>query len=348
MLFWGTFFTVESVHLLRFCLPLLMFCLASCSDIPSDKVYSLKLTAPPSVSDWQRAPVYRASVNGGRLHKQELFPDIDQDTVHTSTASCHHGAKLPEPILVEIRSFYTDQHLYLQLRWPDATRDQSMRQWQFDGIQWQANGEFEDGFGILWADQQQLRPFSCARACHLDDFGVQGARFHALSQMKLKTAQSLDLWHWKAGRTGRYGFADDRFIDQKGMHGDLDGELFRENSQALHETESLKPFVPGDRPVYTSDGKPFDGRFIAAGSTAPGYLTELPNGDRADIAAAASYADRRWTVTLRRMLKTGSPRDIDFTPGREVNFGLSIMDNTLYDHYASKYSESLLLVPVGG
>lgn len=334
--------------LLRLLFLLLLICLGACEQIPSDRVYSLKLTAPPIAADWHRAPVHRASVTGGRLHKEELFPDIDQDTVHTSTASCHHGAELPEPIAVEIRSFYTDQHLYLQLRWPDATQDRNMRQWQFDGVEWTAAEKWEDGIGILWADQQQLLPFSCARACHLDDFGVQSARFHALSQMKLKVAQTLDLWHWKAGRTGRYGFADDRFLDQEGMHGDLSGELFRENSQAAFSADDLQPFAAGDQPVYAVDGKPFDGRFLPAGSTAPGYLTELPNGDRADVAAEASYADSHWTVTLRRTLSTRSARDITFVPGREVVFGLSIMDNTLYDHYASKYSESLLLVPAGG
>lgn len=328
---------------------LLILSLFACSEIPSDKVYSLKLAAAPTVSDWQRAPLHSVSVGGGRLHKVELFPDIDQDTVHTSTASCHHGAALPEPIPVAVRSFYTDSDLYLQLSWRDPTEDKSIRQWRFDGSAWRASGGLEDGLGILWGDPQTVKPFSCARACHLDDFAVQGARFHAESRMKLEQSEGiLDLWHWKAQRTGHYAFADDRYLDQEGMHGDLTGELFRENSQALlHNDGDLKPFATGDQPLYSVEGKPFSSGFIPAGTTAPGYLTEIPAGDRADIAAAGHYADGRWTLLLRRALKTGSKRDIEFVPGQEVSFGLSIMDNTLYDHYASKYAQTLLLVPSG-
>lgn len=323
----------------------LLVLLTACSDIPSDRVYSLKLQQAPSAADWQRAAVHRVSVVGGRLHKVNLFPDIDQDMVHTSTASCHHGAELPEPISVELRSFYTDHHLYLQLKWPDRTADQQIRQWRYDGARWQAGNGLEDGFGILWAGEPQQQKFSCARACHLDDFGVQGARFHAQNRMKLASSEtSLDLWQWRAERTGRFGFADDRYLDAEGIHGDLPGELFRENSRTILQSNGLKAFAEGDQPVYDQAGEPLAGRFTPAGSTAPGYLTELPNADRADIAAHSVHVDGHWVVTLRRALHTGSSRDTQFSPGQEVAFGLSVMDNTLYDHYASKHEESLLLV----
>jgi hypothetical protein len=330
---------------LRLLLFFFLLILTACNQPHSDRVYSLKLDNPPQEMDWQSAPVHVVSVGGGRQHKTELFPDVDQDTVHTSTASCHHGAKLPEPIAVEMRSFYTDSHLYLQLSWADPTRDQAMRQWRYDGESWLAGSGLEDGFGILWAPREQFPEFSCARACHLDDFGVQSARFHAQSRMKLTTEQQLDLWNWKAARTGRFGFADDRYLDKEGMHGDLPGELFRENSQAKLQNDEKFPFLVGDRPVYSVDDKPLETGFIPEGSVAPGYLTELPSGDRADVAAAGNHADGRWTVVLRRKLKTGSPRDVEFVPGTEIGFGLSIMDNTLVDHYASKHSESLLLLP---
>ena len=50
---------------------------------------------------------------------------------------------------------------------------------------------------------------------------------------------------------GRYGFADDRYLDAQGMHGDVPGELFRENSRAaLQQDPGLQPFAEGDAPVY--------------------------------------------------------------------------------------------------
>lgn len=324
---------------------LLLLGLSACNQTYSDRVYSLKLAVAPTDADWQRAPVHTVSVGGGRPHRTELFPDVDQDTVHTSTASCHHGAKLPDPIDVEFRSFYTDNYLYLQLSWPDPTPDQAIRQWRYDGETWQMSSELEDGFGILWATRQQFTEFSCARACHLDDFGVQLARFHAKSRMRLVADQRLDLWNWKAERTGRFGFADDRYLDKDGMHGDLPGELFRENSYAKRLDGESLPFAAGDKPVYSIDSTPLGTAFIPAGTVAPGFLTELPSGDRADVSAMRNYKDGRWIVVLRRKLQTGSPRDVEFVPGVEIGFGLSIMDNTLYDHYASKQSETLLLLP---
>lgn len=334
-------------YVLRWILLLLVLVFTGCNEITSDRVYSLKLSDAPNAADWTRAPIHSVSVVGGRQHKIELFPDIDQDTVHTSTASCHHGAALPEPILVDLRSFYTATDLYLQLSWPDPTMDQAMRQWHYDGNRWQASAGLEDGFGILWSRPQQFDNFSCARACHMDDFGVQDARFQAHSRMKLTASQlPLDLWHWKAERTGKFGFADDRYIDESGMHADLPGELFRENSLAMQKGEvNGLPFVEGDRPVYAEDGQLVGTGFIPPGATAPGYQTELPRGDRADISATSNYAAGRWTVTLRRSLVTDSPRDIGFVPGQEYTFGISIMDNTMFDHYASKFTETLILLP---
>ena len=149
--------------------------------------------------------------------------------------------------------------------------------------------------------------YACSYACHIDDFGVTGDNFHAMNKMKLAADDSwLDLWNWKAQRTGRHGFADDRYLDAEGMHGDVPGEIFRENSlAALRHDVELKPFAEGDAPIYDGDGLPVGKEFRPAGSRAPGYLTERPVGGRGDVAAYAAHADGRWTVVLRRALATG-------------------------------------------
>ena len=55
----------------------------------------------------------------------------------------------------------------------------------------------------------------------------------------------------------------------------------------------------------------------------------------------------RWIVVLHRLLNTADPKDVVFMPGDEsgVAFGLSIMDNTLAQHFASKSEERLVLMP---
>ena len=319
-----------------------------CREVPADRLYALHLGHAPAAGDWERALPREITVRGGRLHKEALLPDIDQDTVHVTTASCHHGASLPDPVEVDLRAFYTESELWLRLSWADATHDDRMMNWRWDGQKWHNTGGFEDGFGLLWDSRAAYPRFSCSYACHIDDFGVSSDNFHALNKMKLtRDGVQLDLWNWKAQRTGSHGFADDRYLDKDGMHGDIPGELFRLNSRAAqHPEEGLQPFAAGDAPLVLTDNTPVGKAFLPAGSQAPGYLTERPTGSRADIPAMASHQDGRWTVILHRKLDTGDPRDVIFVPGDEagVAFGLSLMDNTLMEHYASTTEEHLVLL----
>ena len=318
------------------------------SNIPVDRLYALHLDSVPTKADWARALPRLVVTRGGQKNAPKRLGDIDEDIVHTSTASCHHGSALPEPVVVDIRAFYTDKELFLRLEWQDATADNAMRQWTFDGNTWSSGASFEDGFGLLWDSRGSFSRFTCSHACHISDFGVSGDNFHASNKMQLaRPDTSLDLWNWKADRTGRLGFADDRLINKKGMHGDVPGELFRPNSEYFSAGLGNEPFSTGDSPLLDISGAAIDSTFRVAGSTAPGYLTDRPVGSRADVAAHARHEQGNWIVVLRRQLNTGDPKDVVFMPGDEsgVAFGLSIMDNTLAQHFASKAEERLVLMP---
>ncbi len=318
------------------------------SDIPVDRLYALYLAQAPTDAEWENALPRLIVTRGGSKNEPSRLGDIDADTVHTSTASCHHGSSLPDPVVVDARAFYTDQELFLRLEWRDATQDKTMNQWTFDGTVWSASDSVEDGFGLMWDTRGTFSRFTCSHACHISDFGVSGDNFHARNKMKVARPETtLDLWHWKAGRTGQLGFVDDRLIDEKGMHGDLTGEIFRPNSIFFSTGSDQQPFSEGDAPQVDLSGETIDSVFRVAGSTAPGYLTDRPVGSRADIAAYARYENGGWIVILRRRLNTGDPKDVQFLPGDEsgVAFGLSVMDNTLAEHFASKGEERLVLMP---
>ena len=327
----------------------LLMSISGCTDLDPDHLYAVYLDQAPVAVDWERSLPKRVTVKGGRLNKLDPLPEIDADTVHTSTASCHHGSKLPEPVTIEMRAFYTATDLYLQLSWPDNTRNDQMRSWNFDGTRWLSSADFEDGFGIIWDIDNAYPQFTCSYACHLDDFGVSGQSFRGHNRMKLsKKGPQLDLWNWKAGRTGHLAFADDRYLDERGMHGDLPGELFHPNSlQQVQPQAGTMPFSQDDRPLYDTDGAAIEGQQPTIFSRAPGYLTDRPSGDRADIKALSHWQDGVWTVTLQRKLQTGSPRDVQFKPeeGAEIPFGVSLMDNSLYEHYASTLPLSMVLLP---
>lgn len=322
--------------------------LAGCSDIQADRTYALWLENAPTDADWQRALPRTIAVRGGRPHKLRSFTDIDEDTVHASTASCHHGARLPEPVPVDVRAFYTDRDLFLRLSWQDATRDHNMLDWRFDGERWENTGQFEDGFGLLWDARGQFPRFTCSYACHISDFGVNRASFHATNKMRLAQENSwLDLWSWKAARTAALGFADDLYLDAKGMHGDTPGDLFTENSQArAGQLAGVHPYSAEDAPVYDAERLPADEGYRPPGTRAPGYLVKRPVGGRADVLAVSQHANGRWIVILRRALQTDDPFDVVFVPGDEmgVAFGLALMDHSPYEHYASTTLERLVLL----
>ena len=100
------------------CVVLFMLCLllTACKEVGGDKLYALKLEKPPTASDWQRALPRLVTVRGGQPHKEDRLGAIDEDTVHTSTASCHHGATLPDPPDVDLRAFYTHPTLFARPR----------------------------------------------------------------------------------------------------------------------------------------------------------------------------------------------------------------------------------------
>jgi hypothetical protein len=322
---------------------------AGCREVAGDRTYALWLDHAPSEADWQRSLPRNVTVRGGRPHKLKSFAEIDQDTVHTTTASCHHGSQPPQPVEVDIRAFYTDQDLYLRLSWPDATRDQSMMDWRFDGKQWQNSGALEDGFGLAWDAEGSFQRFTCSYACHINNFGVARSTFIANNKMRLAEGDPrwLDLWNWKAARTARLGFADDRYLDAEGMRGDVAGEIFQPNSKVALDPAGQEVFAEDDQPLYDAERAPAPEGFHPPGSTAPGYLVERPVGNRADVSALSRYEDGRWIVVLRRALDTGDPHDVIFIPGDRVgvSFGLSLMDHSRFEHYASGTVEQLVLLP---
>ena len=339
-------YNLNCIILALMCAVTLVF--SGCREISADRTYALWLDHAPTTTDWQNALPREVVVRGGRPHKLRSFTELDEDTVHSSTASCHHGARLPEPVNIDVRAFYTDQDLFLRLSWVDETRDQGMLDWNFDGERWRNTGQLEDGLGLMWDAKGQFNEFTCSYACHINDFGVNKSSFHATTKMRLgKPGHWLDLWNWKAARTALHGFADDRYLDDRGMHGDLPGELFTENSIVKTSAgDELKVFSDDDAPVYDAEQRPVDESYHPPGATAPGYLVKRPVGDRADVKAVTIYENDRWVVVLRRALNTGNPNDVVFVPGDEVGvgFGIALMDHTLFEHYASSTVERLVLM----
>lgn len=141
----------------------------------------------------------------------------------------------------------------------------------------------------------------------------------------------LDLWHWRAQRSGPIGVADDQFVGA-GRLGDSgrspyatnwDGEkktprLMLDRAKvgkaALRWDDIVQGRVGQDDVYYLREDQsvPFDAAAgWQEGDTIPRRLLRAPQGSRADIGVAgrARWADGHWDVTLRRKMDTGKPTE---------------------------------------
>ncbi len=299
-----------------------------------DRLYALPLDHEPKAADWDEAVAFRTEAGGGRTTRPG-GGDVDGDAVHKATASCHHGAKTP-PVRTELRAFYTSDRVYLQLRWADPTRHDGPV-WRWDGSGWRASGRGRDGLGLLWGDGRER--FSCASACHLDDWRLAGRQ--GVSDYTMATAAgdgSLDLWVWKAGWGGPAGAADDRRLTPQGWEPDSPGERFVPNSSRAR-SNGVGVFGPEDAPLETPTAQPE--------ARAPGFVERPAPDGRTEVVGRGRWRDGWWEVVLSRPLRGRDPEDVRFEPGGEVTVGVALLDGVARDHNAVPVAVRMELVPAG-
>ena len=72
---------------------------------------------------------------------------------------------------------------------------------------------------------------------------------------------------------------------------------------------------------------------IPVGTVIPGVLIQgAYAGDRADVRGAARWADGHWTLEASRALRTGSPYDQEFAPGRPLHMWVAVFDHAQTRH----------------
>lgn len=153
----------------------------------------------------------------------------------------------------------------------------------------------------------------------------------------------LDLWHWRAARSGSMGFADNQYVLEHRINDAGSGP----NTSNVDADTGLpiRMFDPAkvgftalrfdDIPnlttadVYnltTENSIPFDPDYAwQEGDVIPRLMIREPSGSRGSIRSDGQWADGRWTVELQRAMDPGGPRDdISLAIGRTytVAFGV--------------------------
>jgi hypothetical protein len=329
-----------------------LYSTSGCKRLTADKLYALKLEHAPEEEDWNNALTFFVTARNGNLHELHKSVDVDKDTVHTSSQSCHHQRPEAPPVRISLKAYYTDEEIFLRVAWSDQTRDDRMFEYYYADSKWNVSNKLEDGLGIMWDMSEGHSPFNCSIACHTTDWSLKDYNLISKFKMGTKGDDEADLWNWKAFRTNTYNFADDKFINTKGIIPDTPSKIYFYNSENKRNlplsgsARNITPLKDGDTPENDLNGLPIkDGYWMLKG-TAPGVRVTMPTGNRGDVKAKGVYKDNGWEVTFRRKLITEDSKDVTFVVKRTniYKFGIAVMDNTITNHYAVKEPVSIKFV----
>jgi len=256
--------------------------------------------------------------------------------------------------LVATQAVYTDEDLYLRLRWNDPTRSVIKQSWQFDGTGWRHMEGNEDRIAIVF-EITRIEKFAsrgCAVLCHSPP-DVPRESWKLATQTP---AEKGDLWHWKAARSAPYGYADDGWLTVAGNPTGSYRETGRRND-AGDGGDVKNETADGTRPIYTRNPTMppavegfllkeetvaiTDDSIFQPGDVIPYRLPLKPSGSRADVNAESRHADGQWLLMLSRKLDTRHEDDISFNPMKRYSFAMAVFDNSGDDH--SKATKALIL-----
>ena len=270
-----------------------------------------------------------------------------------------------------IRSLYDDDYVYFFVQWDDPTKSVERYPWlkQPDNT-WMRlmdkdqtgheNTYYEDKLAIFWnINAGGFDNNGCAIACHMADDQGKVADIAEQSpgrKFTRRQGETIDMWHWKAVRTGFIGQFDDQFVDstidpvvnknwgRKGDHSTGGG--YRDNitddqqgpamgTKLWNDTDSYA-IGPNDQVLFFDTFKP--GHRIAS------ILVDPFTGSRGDISAEAVWNEGQWSLEFKRKRTTDGENarveDAQFSDlSRTYSFGISVFDNSQINHI---YSESVL------
>jgi hypothetical protein len=160
----------------------------------------------------------------------------------------------------------------------------------------------------------------------------------ALEKLK-KAGMFLDLWQWRASRSNPMGYAGDDWIFEYRWF-DAGKNIFttpakpawmydrsKTGFSAIPEADLKRtldkfPLIIGQNAVAFDPKAPFK-----EGDILPQPVLQQPGGSVADIQASGVWRNGRWTVDLKRKLKTGNPDDKVLEPGKVYDIGFSVFED---------------------
>lgn len=202
---------------------------------------------------------------------------------------------------VTLRAAHTETHLYLQATWDDATQDdKGHRTWKWDADKraYTEDSDREDMFAVAFE--------------HTGEF---------TADMLAGVEATWDVWHWKAFRTNRQGYAMDKTHRYTNTQ-----PAGRANKHAANDGDETWIARPEDAGETVEKRQPAPTEF--KGDRVPQYSGGSPAGSTADVNAKGAWANSKWMLELARRLDTGHGDDTPFNPARTYRMAVSAHDRT--------------------
>jgi len=111
---------------------------------------------------------YQFIARGGERHLSQI--DWGEESIPTSSKSCHHGGEIIPPLKGFIMARYDDKNIYLKIIWKDLTKDNKNSIWKANKV---IEGK-DDGISIIFASDLA---FNCALTCHMSDWEIDRGKF---------------------------------------------------------------------------------------------------------------------------------------------------------------------------
>jgi len=266
---------------------------------------------------------------------------------------------------------YDDDYIYFFVQWDDPTKSLERFPWvkQPDNT-WKRlmnqdqtgheNTYYEDKAAIYWnINAKGFEKKGCDIACHMaDDEGKVADVVQASAGRKFtrRQGETIDMWHWKAVRTGLTGQFDDQFVDstidpavnknwgRKGDHKTGGGYKDNITDDKLAPAMGTRLWNDTDSYAVGPDDQVLFFDTFKTGHRLPSILVAPFTGSRGDISAKAVWNGGKWLLEFKRKRITNGENakieDVQFSDlGKTYYFGVSVFDNSQINHI---YSDSVL------
>ncbi len=198
---------------------------------------------------------------------------------------------------VRVRGVWTEDRIFLLVRWEDPTRDALYRPWVWDPAEgtYRQNDQADDGLAVA------LYPPDVTDPCMLTGRDLEA-----------------DLWIWRAFWSEMSGLASDARLQISRVRMPRSNPYpARDGSGQVWIREELDTGASGWSFFIPVEFQ---------GSVVPSYKPSRAAGSRADVQARGRWQDGRWTVEFSRRLDTGHDDDRPLRPGERVAVALGLYD----------------------